>query len=70
MKMLTEAELMDLLREAYTLGFKSSDQDFNGATAIWSQLEDDYGFVDDRDSDLMPLIHADSGGYDGKGNKV
>lgn len=68
MKMLTEAQMLKLLREAYLAGWNASGQGYNAEV---SYCEPDIAdWQDNRDAAIAPLIHADSGGYDGKGRKA
>lgn len=73
MKMLTEIALLDLLREAYRLGFSASGEGYNAEYPFQDYgdaPEENEEWIGEREEKLIPLIHADAGGYDGKGKKV
>lgn len=59
MKQFTEAQLLSLLRKAYTMGWRNGHLDTIGQ----------YEKVN-LDAELAKLVHADAGGYDSKGKEV
>ena len=59
MKLLTEQQLLALLRKAYTMGWRNGHLDTIGQ---YEQVN--------LDVELAKLIHADTGGYDSKGKEV
>lgn len=56
MKQFTEQQLLTLLRQAYTMGWRNGHRDTIGQ----------YEKVN-LDTELAKLVHADAGGYDSKG---
>lgn len=59
MKLLTEQQLLSLLRKAYTMGWRNGHLDTIGQ---YEQVN--------LDAELAKLVHADAGGYDSRGAKV
>lgn len=59
MKLLTEQQLMSLLRKAYTMGWRNGHLDTIGQSEPVN-----------LDAELTKLVHADAGGYDSKGQEV
>lgn len=59
MKMLSESQLLTLLRKAYTMGWRNGHLDTEGRT---EQVN--------VDAELAKLVHADAGGYDSKGGEI
>lgn len=59
MKMLTEQQLLSLLRQAYTMGWRNGHLDTIGQSEPVN-----------LDAELAKLVHADAGGYDSRGAKV
>lgn len=68
MKCYTTEELKELLDEAFVLGWQMSGEGWNHehpgdahTETIWQET---------RDELIAELLHRDTGGYDGKGNKA
>lgn len=59
MKLLTEQQLLSLLRQAYTMGWRNGHRDTLG------QYTDG-----NLDAELAKLVHADAGGFDSKGREI
>jgi len=59
MKMLTEQQLLSLLRKAYTMGWRNGHLDTIGQSEPVN-----------LDAELAKLVHADAGGYDSKGKQI
>lgn len=73
MKCYTTEELKDLLNEAYLKGFSASGEGYNGEYPFdqyGDSPEDDKEWQEKRDECIADLLHRDTGGYDGKGNKA
>lgn len=63
MIMLTKEQLADLLREAYSSGFK------HGAQSVEEFLNGE-PYLDIRERAIQPLVHRSSGGHDDNGREV
>lgn len=59
MKMLTEQQLLSLLRQAYTMGWRNGHLDTLGQSEPVN-----------LEAELAKLVHADAGGYDSKGGRI
>lgn len=59
MKQFTEQQLLTLLRQAYTMGWRNGHLDTIGQSEPVN-----------LDSELTKLVHADAGGYDSKGGEI